>query len=155
MSLEEFARASLEGRSVPEWEQAVEASAELQEQLAEAKRTLELEAMGVSREEKAALDQIHRGEMDMHQRVAQQQQAEREVDLSVDDPDPLIFEGQPVARLSDYVAILKGMQAGDMNGALAQYGLDMGSYAQVATAWGAKLAANPVLTAKFHRLMKA
>jgi len=155
MSLEEFALASLEGRSVPEWEQAVEASEELQAQLAEAKRTLELERMGVSREEKEALDQIHRGEMDMHQRVAQQQQAEREADLSVDDPDPMVFEGQAVARLSDYVAILKGMQAGDMNGALARYGLDMKSYAQVATAWGAKLAANPVLTAKFHRLMKA
>lgn len=155
MSLEEYAHARMEGRSVPEWEQAVEASPELQEQLAEATRTLELEMMGVSREEKEALDQIHRGEMDMHQRVAQQQQAEREADLSIDDPDPLVFEGQPVARLSDYVAILKGMQAGDMNGALARYGLDMGSYAQVATAWGAKLAANPVLTAKFHRLMKA
>lgn len=40
-----------------------------------------------------------------------------------------------------------------MNGALAQYGLDMMSYASVAQAWGAKMAADPVLTEKFSRMM--
>jgi len=68
------------------------------------------------------------------------------------DPDPECFPGQPVARLSDYVAILKGMQQGNM-GILGQYGLDMMSYMPVATAWGAKMAADPVLTEKFTRMM--
>ena len=69
------------------------------------------------------------------------------------DPDPMVFPGQPVARLSDYVRLMKVMQTGNMMGALAQYGLDMMSYAQVATAWGQKLAADPVLNAKFSQMM--
>jgi hypothetical protein len=40
-------------------------------------------------------------------------------------------------------------------GALGRYGLDMMSYGQVATAWGAKMAADPVLTEKFSRMMAA
>lgn len=41
-----------------------------------------------------------------------------------------------------------------MNGALARYGLDMMTYGSVATAWGAKMSADPVLTEKFHRIMQ-
>ncbi|HTJ46034.1 MAG TPA: tetratricopeptide repeat protein [Kofleriaceae bacterium] len=69
------------------------------------------------------------------------------------DPDPTVFPGQRVARLSDYVKIMKGMQAGNFMGALGAYGLDMMSYSQVATAWGQKLAADPVLNAKFAAMM--
>jgi len=69
------------------------------------------------------------------------------------DPDPVVFPGQRVARLSDYVGIMKGMQSGNMMGALQQYGLDMMSYAQVATAWGQRLGADPVLNAKFAAMM--
>ena len=71
------------------------------------------------------------------------------------DPDPTVFPGQKVAKLSDYVKIMKGMQTGNMMGALAAYGLDMMSYAQVATAWGQKLGADPVLNAKFAAMMSA
>jgi hypothetical protein len=45
------------------------------------------------------------------------------------------------------------MQTGNMMGALAQYGLDMMSYCQVAQAWAAKMSADPVLTDKFSRMM--
>lgn len=69
------------------------------------------------------------------------------------EPDPTVFPGQRVARLSDYVKIMKGMQAGNFMGALGAYGLDMMSYAQVATAWGQKLAADPTLNAKFAAMM--
>jgi tetratricopeptide (TPR) repeat protein len=69
------------------------------------------------------------------------------------DPDPLVFPGQKLERLSHYVALMKGMQTGDMNGALKKAGLDMGSYMQVAQAWGIKLASDPILTAKFGEMM--
>lgn len=69
------------------------------------------------------------------------------------DPDPVVFPGSPVARLSDYVFILKEMQRGNMNGALGRYGLDMMSYATVATQWGQRVAADPVLNAKFGQMM--
>ena len=71
------------------------------------------------------------------------------------DVDPVVFPGQPLARLSDYVRLMKGMQSGDMQGALARAGLDMMSYGRVAQAWGAKLATDPVLTAKFSAMMAA
>lgn len=138
---------------VKEWQEALNATPELHDRFLELQRSAGLEAMGVTKQEVAALDQIRHGEMDMHLRMAQAQQAQREVNEGDADPDPLVFPGQPVAKLSDYVAILRGMQRGDMMGALGRYGLDMMSYANVATAWGAKLAADPVLTEKFSRMM--
>ncbi|MGF1465143.1 MAG: hypothetical protein ACFCGT_03330 [Sandaracinaceae bacterium] len=72
---------------------------------------------------------------------------------ATDEPDPEVFPGQPVPRLSDYVRILKRMQEGDTNEALAVYGLDMSSYGPVAQAWGDKLASDPALSARFTRLM--
>ena len=69
------------------------------------------------------------------------------------DPDPVVFPGQRVARLSDYVGLMKGMQSGNMMGALGQYGLDMMGYAGVATQWGQKLAQDATLNAKFAAMM--
>lgn len=69
------------------------------------------------------------------------------------DPDPVVFPGQRVARLSDYVGLMKAMQTGNMMGALGQYGLDMMGYASVATAWGQKLAGDAVLNARFAQMM--
>lgn len=93
MSLEDYARATLEGRVIPEWQEALNASPRLHERFLEIKGTLEMEAMGVTGEEKAALDQIHDGRMDMHLRVAQQQAAQREVGGSNGNPDPEVFPG--------------------------------------------------------------
>ncbi len=139
---------------VPEWQEALNHSKELQERFIELKELRSFAKMGVSAEEKNALDQIRDGNMDMHLRMAQAQQAQHAMAQGdAGDPDPLVFPGQPVAKLSDYVGILKGMQTGDMVGALRRYGLDMMSYGNVATAWGAKMAADPLLTEKFTRMM--
>lgn len=138
---------------IAEWQEALNATPELHRRFLEIQKGIELERHGVSGEEKAALDDILDGNMDMHHRMAEAQLAQRAVAEGDGDPNPVVFPGQPVSRLSDYVNILKAMQGGDMNGALAPYGLDMMSYASVATAWGAKMAADPVLTEKFTRMM--
>ncbi len=71
------------------------------------------------------------------------------------DHDPVVFPGQPLARLSDWVRLMKGMQGGDMQRALSRAGLDMMSYGAVAQAWGTKLASDATLTAKFAAMMAA
>jgi hypothetical protein len=139
---------------VREWQEAINNSRELQDRFRELQELKTFAKMGVSAQEKAALDNIRDGNMDMHLRMAQAQQAQHAIKQGdAGDPDPVVFPGQKVAKLSDYVGIMKGMQKGDMMGALARYGLDMMSYGQVATAWGAKMAADPVLTEKFSRMM--
>jgi hypothetical protein len=70
------------------------------------------------------------------------------------DMDPVVFPGQRVARLSDYVRIMKGMQSGNPMGALAQMGLDMQSYGQVAMQWSQAMQRDPTLVAKFQRMMQ-
>ncbi len=82
-------------------------------------------------------------------KAAQQQMAEG----GGGDPDPVLFPGQPLAKLSDYVGMMKKMQGGDFNGALSAYGLNMATYAQVAQAWGTKLGTDPSLNAKMAALM--
>ena len=139
---------------IREWQEALNANSELHEHFVELQRSQELRKMGVSPDEQAALDQIRHGEMDMHLRMAQQQAAQRAVaEGNAGDPDPLVFPGQKVQKLSDYVRIMKRMQGGDFMGAIAEYGLDMMSYSSVATAWGAKFAADPSLNEKFSRMM--
>lgn len=69
------------------------------------------------------------------------------------DPDPVVFPGQPLSKLSDYVGMMKKMQTGDFNGALSAYGLDMATYSQVAQAWGAKFGTDPSLNAKMATMM--
>jgi hypothetical protein len=141
---------------VPEWQEALNSNRKLQERFIELQELSSFAKMGVNAKEKAALDNIKGGNMDMHLRMAQAQQAQHAIAQgNGGDPDPEVFPGQAVARLSDYVGILKGMQRGDMMGALGRYGLDMMSYGQVATAWGAKMAADPVLTEKFSKMMSA
>ncbi len=140
---------------IPEWQEAINSSPRMSHAYMEARQEFELGQMGVSRDEKAAMDQIRQGEMDMHLRMAQAQQAQAQVATGdAGDPDPVVFPGQRVARLSDYVGIMKGMQTGNMMGALAAYGLDMMSYGAVAQAWAAKMSADPVLTEKFTRMMQ-
>ena len=139
---------------IREWQEALNANSELHERFVELQRSQQLRKLGVSANEQAALDEIRGGEMDMHLRMAQQQAAQRAVaEGNAGDPDPLVFPGQKVQKLSDYVRIMKRMQGGDFMGAIGEYGLDMASYSSVATAWGAKFAADPSLTEKFSRMM--
>lgn len=156
LTLEEYVERRADGGPpIPEWQEALNASPELHERFLLLERSRKLAAMGVSGEEVAAMDRIQQGQQDMHLRMAQQQAAQRQLNGGDADPDPEVFPGQPVARLSDYVAILRGMQRGDMQGALGRYGLDMMSYGTVAQAWGAKMSADPVLTEKFNRMMQS
>lgn len=69
------------------------------------------------------------------------------------DPDPEVLPGTKLARLSQYVTLLKGMQAGDFQGALKRAGLDMGTYGPLAAQWGQKLQQDPGLAAKFQKMM--
>lgn len=67
--------------------------------------------------------------------------------------EPELFPGEPIATLSDYVTMMKKMQAGDMNGALAEFGLDMMQYGEVAQKWGQLLASDPNLTQQYAEMM--
>ncbi|MBK9033812.1 MAG: hypothetical protein IPL61_21520 [Myxococcales bacterium] len=98
--------------------------------------------------------QIEAKKFDMAAEVSAAQAAQQQLASGGGgDPDPVVFPGQRVARLSDYVGLMKAMQSGNMMGALGQYGLDMMGYASVATAWGQKLAQDPTLNAKFAQQM--
>jgi tetratricopeptide (TPR) repeat protein len=68
-------------------------------------------------------------------------------------PEPEIFPGQPIAKLSDYIRLMKQIQQGDLNGALANYGLDIMQYSSVAQQWGMKLASDPELATKYTTLI--
>ncbi|MEZ4364912.1 MAG: tetratricopeptide repeat protein [Kofleriaceae bacterium] len=70
------------------------------------------------------------------------------------DADPVVFAGAAVARLSDYVRLMKMMQTGNMTGALAEYRLDSAGYGGVASAWTQRLTADAELRAKFDSLMQ-
>jgi tetratricopeptide (TPR) repeat protein len=88
------------------------------------------------------------------QRLGQAAHAQQSVAAgNAGDADPVVFPGQRVAKLSDYVRMMRHMQAGDMQGALTAFGLDVMGYAQVAQAWGTKLAQDAILNAKFAAMM--
>ncbi len=98
--------------------------------------------------------QIEAKKFDQAEEMQKAQQAAQQIATGGGgDPDPTVFPGQKVPKLSDYVGLMKGMQTGNMMGALGKYGLDMMGYAGVATAWGQKLAADPSLNAKFAAMM--
>lgn len=100
------------------------------------------------------LCQIEAKQFDMQAELQAAQAAQQQLAAGGGgDPDPLVFPGQRVSRLSDYVGLMKAMQTGNMMGALHQYGLDMMGYSQVATMWGQKLASDPVLNGKFAQMM--
>jgi tetratricopeptide (TPR) repeat protein len=93
--------------------------------------------------------------IDAKQAMAQAQSAQAAMAAGMGgDPDPVVFPGAKVAKLSDYVRIMKAMQSGNPMGALQAVGLDMMSYGQVAAQWGQKLGQDAVLNAKFAQMMK-
>lgn len=116
---------------------------------------LKLEGIDPDSHEGRIAEQIRGGHFDVEgARVnAQAVAASAAAGEDMGDPDPVVFPGQPLSKLSDYVKMMKHMQTGDMNGALAMYGLNMGTYGGVAQAWGVKLASDPTLTAKFSKMM--
>ncbi|MBI5531731.1 MAG: tetratricopeptide repeat protein [Deltaproteobacteria bacterium] len=70
------------------------------------------------------------------------------------EPDPVVFPGQRIARLSDYVRVVKGMQTGNVAGALQAAGLDMNAWGQVAAAWGQRLSQDQGLAQQFQMMMR-
>ncbi len=69
--------------------------------------------------------------------------------------DVEVFPGQRVGRASDYVRLMKAMQAGNPQAALQQFGLDMQTYGQVAMAWNQRMQADPALAARVQAMMMA
>jgi hypothetical protein len=67
--------------------------------------------------------------------------------------DPEILPGEKLARLSDYVRVMKGVMKGDMVGTLEREGLDMATYARLAGLWGQKMASDPALAARYGQLI--
>ena len=73
--------------------------------------------------------------------------------MAMSEDDLLVFPGTQIPRLSDYVSVMKAMRGADPLGTLARLGLDMAGYAQLATRWGQRLAADPDLSARFTAKM--
>lgn len=146
-------QAGLLGR-VPAWDQRIQGDPQLQKKFLALQQHASLAAAGVGGQEQRALAQAMGGGLDVESMKQNHQVAEQQIEAGGGgDPDPVVFPGGKVAKLSDYAGLLKGMQGGDFHGALRKYGLDMGSYTQVAQVWGAKLASDPVLNAKFGKMM--
>ena len=144
------------GGHVREWNARIQSDRRVQEAFLELSNRARLKAQGVdpNSHEGRVAGMIRSGNLDVegakvNARAAAQQMAEGQGG----DPDPVVFPGQKLERLSHYVGLMKGMQTGDMMGALKCAGLDMGAYVQVAQAWGVKLASDPVLGAKFGEMM--
>jgi hypothetical protein len=72
-------------------------------------------------------------------------------DLSGD--DPVVFPGKIIAKLSDYVAVIKGIQKGDMLGTLKKNGIELTSWGTIATEWMTKLASDGKLNEKFTMML--
>lgn len=67
--------------------------------------------------------------------------------------DVEVSPGNKVAKLSDYVKIMKAMQSGDMNAALEPFRLNMMDWGTIAMEWGQKFASNPTLNAKMTKML--
>ncbi len=74
-------------------------------------------------------------------------------DGAAGDPDPELFPGTPLARLSDYVRATKALQSGDPMGALSRLGIDMMSFGQMAGQWGVAMQTDPTLAAKYSKML--
>lgn len=139
------------------WREAINEDPRLGLAFAQTKARIKLALQGIdpdSPEARLSHNLMQGKGLDQQEEMQKAQAAQQQLAAGGDgDPDPTVFPGQPVARLSDYVGMMKKMQTGDLNGALGAYGLDMGSYSLVMQAWGTKLAVDPTLNAKFGRMI--
>jgi len=142
---------------IHEWDHQINQDPDVQKEFFAAKSRAQLKSQGIdpNSEEGRVAQRIQSGApVDLQAEKAKAASAAQQIQQGGGgDPDPVVFPGQRVAKLSDYVGMMKIMQTGNMMGALAKYGLDMGSYGAVAQAWGVKLASDPVLNAKFSKMM--
>jgi hypothetical protein len=142
---------------VAEWDNLINSVPHIQELFFAFQNDYRLATSGItygSHEDRVA-EEIRQGAFDTQAAMINAQAAAQNMAAgSAGDPDPVVFPGQPVARLSQYVGMMKRMQTGDMMGAMGQYGLNMATFGQVAQAWGVKLASDPILNAKFAQMMQ-
>lgn len=141
---------------VHEWDHQIRNDADVQKAFFEAQNRARLKKQGIdpnSKEGQVAQRIASGAPVDLEKEKAAAQQAQQQLAQGGGDEDPVVFPGQKIAKLSDYVGLMKLMQTGNMQGALGKYGLDMGSYVGVAQAWGVKLASDPGLNARFAKMM--
>lgn len=139
------------------WAEAINRHARLGLAFAQTKARIQLALQGIdpdSEEARLSHNLMAGKGLDQEEEMRKAQAAQAQLQAGADtDPDPTVFPGKPVAKLSDYVSMMKKMQGGDFNGALSAYGLDMGTYSLVMQAWGTKLGVDPSLNAKFGKMM--
>ncbi len=142
---------------IAEWNEAINRDPRLGLAFEQTKARIKLQLMGIdpdSEEARLSHNLMQGKGLDQEQELSKAQAAAEQLAAGQGgEPDPTVFPGQPVARLSDYVGLMRRMQGGDFNGALSAYGLDMGSYSLVMQAWGTKLGVDPSLNAKFGQMM--
>jgi tetratricopeptide (TPR) repeat protein len=141
---------------IPEWDRIINADKAVQDDYMRLMNVARMKRQGIdpTSNEARAAEMIRKGAFDVEGAKQNAVAAQQQIAAGGGgDPDPLVFPGQKVAKLSDYVGLMKGMQTGDMMGALKRAGLSMGEYTQVAQAWGLKMATDPTLTAKFSKMM--
>lgn len=141
---------------IAEWDARINSDGAIEKRFIALKQQFELKLAGLdpNSHEGRVAQQIRNNAFDVESAKQNQMAAAQQMASGQGgDPDPVVFPGQKLARLSDYVGLMKGMQGGDMMGSLKKYGLDMGSYMQAAQAWGIKLASDPMLNAKFGEMM--
>ncbi|MCA9706312.1 MAG: hypothetical protein KDK70_10730 [Myxococcales bacterium] len=139
------------------WNEAINRDPRLGLAFEQTKSRIKLQLQGIdpdSEEARLSHNLMQGKGLDQEQELRKAQAAQEQLAAGLaGEADPTVFPGQKVARLSDYVQLMKRMQTGDFNGALAAYGLDMGSYSLVMQAWGTKLGVDPTLNAKFGQMM--
>jgi hypothetical protein len=62
--------------------------------------------------------------------------------------DRVVVPNSKIARISDYISLLRDLAALSTREALQQFDLDDAGYLEVGKAWGAALAADPALAAE-------
>lgn len=139
------------------WAQALNSDPRAQMAFEQTKGRIKLALQGIDPDSKEARfsHNIMQGKgLDQQEELAKAQAVQQQrAEGGVEDPDPTVFPGKPLAKLSDYVGMMKKMQGGDFNGALSAYGLTMATYSQVAQAWGTKFGTDPSLNAKMAAMM--
>lgn len=70
-----------------------------------------------------------------------------------DATDPVIFPGETIERLSQYVDFIRIMQSGDLNGALSKYKLDMITYGEMAIKWSQRMTEDQDLMNRYGQMM--
>jgi hypothetical protein len=69
------------------------------------------------------------------------------------DPDPVLFPGERLSKMSDFVRIQKAMQRGDFPGILAREGIDMAYYGQMSIRWAQVVQSDPSLAMRYSRAL--